>query len=100
MTTTTEPPLIDEPTIDVSDMPALDQPDERVCELIDRDDGPCNAPAAWRLTFRDGCRCTNRATSLLLACDDCRRQVEEDTQAAQCFTCFGYLFLLRAEPIR
>lgn len=88
------------PTLDPTAEPLLDVPDRRVCELIDRDDGPCVRSAVWALTFRDGCRCTNRATSLLLACDDCRRQVEEDTQAAQCFTCLGYLFLLRAEAIR
>lgn len=100
MTTVTAPPLLDPPAIDVAGMPALDQPDERVCDFFDGDDQPCDERATWALTFRDGCRCDNRAVSLLLACDDCRRQVEADTQAAQCFTCCGYLFLLRAEPIR
>lgn len=72
MTTAAAPPLI-VPAVDVDDMPALDQPDERACELRFDDDADlrqCGRPAAWAVST-DCDDCADGPETALL-CDPCK----------------------------
>lgn len=97
MTTTTTEPLIDEPSIDVSELPALDQPDERVCELM-KHGGRCGAPASWiAYIVHDGC---GHPPVVRLVCDQCRDLVLRCPEG-DCGKCARPTARVRAlEPLR
>lgn len=91
MTTATEP-LVDEPSIGVDELPALDQPDERECEMVV---GPnrqqCGRRAEWIVTMR----CTD-GPSLVLLCGICRASAHN----AACHRNQHPMAVERVEPIR
>lgn len=80
MTTVTEPPLIDEPSIGVDEqvLPCLDH--EPQCELlvpslgiVDQWDG-CPEVAVWRIRYHSG-ECGHGFSGSVLACDSCIREL-------------------------
>lgn len=89
MTTATDPPqtlpLIDEPSIGVDELPAWNQPDERVCEMVVEAtlaEHRCGKPAAWVVSGR--CRCDIEA---MLMCAPCKRLCIDEGDGMHCVDC-------------
>lgn len=97
MTTATEPPLVDEPSIGVDELPALDQPDERACELRNFLGLCCGSLASWVASGHCTGSCEHRQQTRLV-CDGCKlRHIDA---GIVCITCRSDVAITRIEAIR
>lgn len=99
MTTATEPPLVDEPSIGVDELPALDDNRDWTCQMqCERGRDVCGRPAAWHVSGTCG-HCGTPDEALL--CHRCRNELvpARGHPHARCTPCGQWVCVTQVSPL-